>query len=168
MNAHVRSSRGTRWLTLLAFGVASAARAAMPAIDSREYLYDLWRLEDGLPQISVWSVLQDARGYLWIGTEEGVARFDGLEFTVFETSAHPELPDNVFEAIAADDDGLWLGTRGGLVRREGGHFTAYTTADGLVHDLIHALLLDRRGGLWIGTDRGLSRFDGEAFTTSTR
>ncbi len=139
----------------------------MPAIDSSEYLYDVWRLEDGLPQITAWSVVQDAQGYLWIGTEEGVARFDGLDFTVFETSGRPELPDNVFEAIVPDDDGLWLGTRGGLVRWDGDRFTAYTTADGLVDNLIHALHLDRRGRLWIGTDGGISRLDGNAFTSYT-
>ena len=60
---------------------AFAVQAETP--DTGGYLFDAWQLEQGLPQMSVDAVVQGPRGYLWLGTEEGLARFDGLRFTVF-------------------------------------------------------------------------------------
>ena len=91
-----------------------------------------WSSENGLPQNSVHQVLQTRDGYLWIATEGGVARFNGIQFTVFNQESAPEFTSNDTLCLAEDrSGGLWIGTSDGLLRYAGGGFRRYTTADGL-------------------------------------
>ncbi len=152
-------------LAILVSAVLSPARAS-PGADE-EYLYEVWQREEGLPQVSVFSVVQDHRGYLWLGTEEGLVRFDGVRFRVFDRSNTPELRSQVIQALAPDATGLWIGTANGLNRYEDGRFRLWTTDDGLPDPRIRTIHLDRTGELWIGTLSGLSRFDGSRFTHYT-
>ncbi len=152
------------WLLIAAAGASPGQ--ALPGGAGPAYLHDLWQLEEGLPQITVWAIAQDTRGYLWLGTEEGLARFDGVRFEIFDRRTTPELPGNLIQALAADPEGgLWIGTHRGLARLADGRLTAYGSADGLVHETIFALHLNRAGRLWIGTGGGLASFDGERFTS---
>ncbi len=134
-----------------------------------QYRLSSWSTEQGLPQDSVAAVLQTSDGYLWLATFDGLARFDGSRFTVFNRSSTPALPNNNILALAEGPDGaVWIGTDGGGVTRlEGGTTTTYTTDDGLVGNRVEALLVDRRGILWIGTRQGLSRRHQERFTNYT-
>ncbi|MCP4656485.1 MAG: hypothetical protein GY856_13820 [bacterium] len=151
-------------------GAASAPPVhgeAIPPIPE-QYLYDSWQREDGLPQISVLAIAQDPRGYLWLGTQEGLVRFDGVRFTVFDRENTPQIRSGYVEALITDRDGsLWIATHGGLLRLADGQFTLYTTADGLAHDHLRALHQDRAGRLWIGTAGGLSCLDRGTFTSFT-
>lgn len=142
---------------------------ALPPTPELRYLADVWQLEQGLPQITVYTVLQGPGDYLWMGTEEGLTRFDGLRFTTFDRRNTPEMRSHVIWTLADDgEEGLWIGTQGGgLNRWQDGQFSLYTTADGLVHNDIQTLLRDPAGDLWIGTRQGLSRFDGEGFSNYT-
>ena len=132
---------------------------------------DVWHAlstVDGLPSSVLFDVFQDHRGVLWIGTENGVSRYDGITFTTFTTE--DGLAHDLVYAIAEDREGnLWFGTRGGGISRyDGTEFTTFTTEDGLAHDNVLALLVDWDGVLWIGTEGGgVSRFDGERFTRFT-
>ena len=147
----------------LAKGAAAAATlwlaAACAGAEPRgtlggEYLYDAWQRQDGLPQISVTAIVQDRRGYLWIGTDDGLARFDGERFLVVDRRNTPQLPSNAVRALLADrDSGLWIATRRGLARHSRDGVAAYTVAEGLVHDDVRCLVQDRDGGLWIGSRR---------------
>lgn len=149
-------------------GPAGAAPTGAPHHLSRHYLSESWQREQGLPQISVHAVTQDEEGYLWAGTDDGLARFDGVSFTVLNRRTSPQLlSDSVKALLPGRGGGLWIATRRGLYRLADGRFTAYTTAEGLVHDDLNALIEDREGRLWIGTEGGLSRFDGHAFTSYT-
>ena len=118
-----------------------------------------WSQRDGLPQEGVTAIAQTRDGYLWLGTNSGVARFDGLRFTVFDDRT-PGLLENEIRAMVAGPDGsLWIGILGGGVSRyRDGRFTAHTTRDGLSDDYVTSLAIDRQGVLWIGTEKGLSQY----------
>ena len=130
-------------------------------------------LEDGLAQSSVLAIAQDAQGYMWFGTQDGLQRYDGYDFQTFRHDAGnmASLADNFVSALAASPDGsLWVGTLGmGLDRLEpgGARFIHYQhdphDAHSLAGEQISALLLDRAGRLWVGTDQGLERMEGGGF-----
>ncbi len=132
---------------------------------------DVWGTEDGLPQNTVPSLLQSHDGYLWFGTELGLARFDGLRFTVFNKDNTPELRSNPVVSLLDDHRGdLWIGTMGGGVTRlSHGRFTNFSAKEGLSNGAVIALFEDHAGTIWAGTDGGgLNRFqDGHfrAYTT---
>ncbi len=117
-----------------------------------QYGHRAWQIEQGLPQSSVNAVAQTRDGYLWLGTEEGLVRFDGGHFMVFDHASVPDIRSNSIQVLLATEDGdLWAGTSGGLTRYCGGRFATFTTSDGLPHSYITALSAD--GG-------GLVRFSG--------
>jgi ligand-binding sensor domain-containing protein/two-component sensor histidine kinase len=144
------------------------------ALDSHKTLaqfsHQAWVTESGLPQNTVHAIAQTPDGYIWIGTEEGLARFDGVKFTVFDKQHTPELKSNYIRALLADRQGaLWIGTAEGLVRLLGGKFTAFTTNEGLPSNTIQAVYEDRAGNLWVATATGLALFkSGELTTFTTR
>jgi len=77
-----------------------AAWALDPHKSLTQYSHKVWTQQDGLPQDTIRSVTQTSDGYLWIGTDEGLARFDGYEFTTFD-KPHGDLPSNSITALAA-------------------------------------------------------------------
>ncbi|HEX6545085.1 MAG TPA: two-component regulator propeller domain-containing protein, partial [Bryobacteraceae bacterium] len=127
-----------------------------PNIALTQYVHDVWQTENGMPQDSALALAQTPDGYLWIATEVGLARFDGVRFTTYDKHNTPQLLSNEISALAADKGGdLWIGTRGGgVVRMSGGTFTTFTTRNGLSSDVVQALYQDPGGDLWIGTDGG--------------
>ena len=88
-----------------------------------EYGFDVWTTTaDGLPQNSVSGIVQTPDGYLWLATFDGLARFDGVKFTVFDKGNSPGIINNRFEGIYADREGrVWAFTESGIltVYREG-------------------------------------------------
>ncbi len=141
--------------------------AALPrayAIDDG-YLQTSWTTENGLPQNSVSTVLQTRDGHLWFGTFGGLVRFDGIEFTVFNTVNTPVLRSNRIRALYEDHEGdLWIGAEhGGATRFHQGVFTNFSTKDGLPDDSVAAITGDDTGALWVGTTRGIARFQNGRF-----
>jgi ligand-binding sensor domain-containing protein len=136
-----------------------------PQTDISHYIIDLWTTDSSnIPQNSVLSMAQTRDGYLWIGTYNGLARFDGLRFTVFEKSNTPEIQNDGMLVMAEGANGaLWIGTPNGLLCCHEGKFRNYTVADGLAGDFILSLCLDTQGSLWVGTTRGLSCFQNGVF-----
>jgi signal transduction histidine kinase/ligand-binding sensor domain-containing protein/CheY-like chemotaxis protein len=123
-----------------------------------QYICDVWGIEENLPQSTVETIIQDKHGYLWLGTQEGLARFDGVSFKVYNKRNTEQISNNWIRVLYEDSAGnLWIGTNGGLVRRENETFTAYTTADGLSNNIISSICQDREKNLWIGTEKGLNR-----------
>src|SRR5258706_8365657 len=107
-----------------------------PALDPERDLFQFnqqtWLAENGLPQNTVHSVTQGKDGYIWIATEEGLARFDGIKFAVFDKQNTPQLRSNDVRAVLEDRRGdLWIGAADGLVQMRDGTFTTYTTQEGL-------------------------------------
>ena len=155
------------------FAVSSGSLQALALDPTRaltQYRHDAWRAEQGLPQNTVQAILQTRDGYLWLGTQEGLVRFDGARFTVFDKDNTPQFKQNIVLALDEDRDGnLWVGLRGGgLLRFRDGHFTSFTTADGLTSDRVRAIHADREGSVWVGITRGgLNRFRNGSFTPMT-
>ena len=127
-----------------------------PANPITQYIQDVWTAQAGLPQSSVLAIAQGHDGYLWIGTEDGLARFDGVRFSLFDKTNTPALQSNDVRALLVDRrNSLWIGTNGGgLTRYQGGEFTTFTTRNGLSNDSISVINEDAEGNLWIGTDGG--------------
>jgi signal transduction histidine kinase/ligand-binding sensor domain-containing protein/CheY-like chemotaxis protein len=164
----VKIIRSITALIVLASLWPAQALALDPAKALTQFTHSAWLMEDGLPQDSIRAIAQTTEGYLWLATQAGLVRFDGVRFTVFNTANAPALTNsNVMALLAARDGSLWIGTYGGgLTRLKDGKFTPYTTRDGLAHDVVFALCEDRNGNLWIGTHGGgLSRFRDGRFTT---
>lgn len=153
----------------LAFALLSAAPgagAADPARSLAQSTLDTWETGQGLPQNTVQAIAQTPEGYLWIGTQEGLVRFDGTQFTLFDHRTNAELSVSSVFALLADLDGaLWVGTNGGgLLRMTGSRFETFGPESGLTGLKIQALARDGRGVLWVGTvDHGLFRRVGERF-----
>src|SRR5512135_931505 len=146
--------------------VSEPVRRFDPASNVR---FDRISIEQGLSQSSVRCVVQDSRGFIWFGTEDGLNRYDGYDFKVYKHDPDnpATLANNAITALYEDSTGmLWVGTESnGLDRfdREQERFTHYrhnpADAAGLSDDHIRALYEDKTGVLWIGTENGLSRID---------
>ncbi len=142
---------------LLAGGGPATGWALDPHRQVTQYLHRSWDGDRGLPQNSVFSVAQTPDGHLWVGTWEGLARFDGAAFTVFDHRNTPALKLNGILALAVDREGrLWVGTEEGLLLHQAGGLVAVAEPP-LEHARITALLPARDGALWIGTAKGLFR-----------
>ncbi len=114
-----------------------------------------WTTENGLPQNTVYALAQDSNGFLWIGSEGGLARFDGFAFTVFKKNTTLGLASNSITSLSGGRDGaLWVGTfGGGLLRGLNGKFSRM---QGLDSEFIWSLHRDNAGTLWaVTTDRGI-------------
>src|SRR5437868_2388811 len=116
-----------------AFGQSQIAVDRAPKTAKTSYLHTIWTTEQGLPQNSVTAIIQTRDGYLWLGTFGGLARFDGVKFTVFDTGNSPGLAGNRVTLLYEDRAGnIWIGFEGGgLARYAQGKFTTYTMKDGL-------------------------------------
>ncbi len=134
---------------------------ALPA--SARFVIRGWKTGAGLPQNTVNAMLQTRDGYLWLGTQAGLARFDGVRFTVLGLS--DGLPSIQVRVLLQDQAGdLWIGTTGGgLSRLRNGCFETFSAEHGLADVNVTALAEDVQGRLWIGTSTGLSLWEGDKF-----
>ncbi len=158
------------WLGHNATGQEVQAPVLNPELEPTQYVYRAWQVEDGLPQNSVFALQQTRDGYLWLGTQEGLVRFDGSRFTVYDKHRVDNLSSHVINVLLEDrSGGLWMGMdQGGLARYEDDIFVVYSADDGLPPGGVRALFEDRDGHIWIGTvGGGLSRYDGRSFTNYT-
>jgi signal transduction histidine kinase/ligand-binding sensor domain-containing protein len=142
--------------------LSTAAQASLdPTKAITQFIYQSWQSEQGLPENSVSAIAQTKDGYLWLGTENGLVRFDGIHFTVFEKNTTPGLRGNLITKLLVDHEGtLWIGTDGGgITCLRHGRFMPFQFQKDLESDSILSLYEDWQGGLWIGTDGGgLARF----------
>ena len=147
-----------RCLALLFAMGSGAVHALDPAHHVSEYLVTAWTMEEGLPHNLVHAVAQDRDGYLWVGSWEGVARFNGRYFTAFDERSTPGIPLAGVRAILRDaDDALLFGTaQHGVVRLADG---VWSRLDPTVEQRLRVISLARAqdGCLWIGTDRSVWR-----------
>ena len=120
-----------------------------------QYIYNNWQLNEGLPQNSIYSIVQTKDGYLWLATQEGLAYFDGNTFKVFN-KRNSKFPHNWISSLAVDNDGnLWIGSfGGGLYQYSDKKFTFYSKENGLTNNMVTALLIINND-VWIGTNQGL-------------
>lgn len=120
--------------------------ALTPTLDVSQYGHTLWKTRDGFPKGEITSIAQTADGYLWLGTELGLIRFDGVKNVVWRPPDGQELPSNtIFSLLVARDGTLWIGTAEGLASWKDGKLTQYAE---LADRHIFKLLQDREGTVW--------------------
>lgn len=147
------SAIGRSLVPLIALLAPTAPAAALdPHKLITQYSHDAWQAKDGLLQNAVRAIAQTRDGYLWLATQGGLLRFDGVKFTVFDHRNTPGLGGSIVLSLVEGRDGsLWIGTDGGgLSRFRHGRFTSYRTGDGLAQDYVWSVHEGRDGSVWIG------------------
>ncbi len=141
---------------------AAPARALDPHSALAQYGYQSWQTDSGLPQNTVHAIVQGRDGYLWIATEGGMVRFDGVDFRAYTRANAPGLPSDLIDDLMEDRDGtLWISTSGGLARMRGGVVGAFGAARGIPATQVWRTFQDGHGAVWALTAAGLFRIDGE-------
>jgi ligand-binding sensor domain-containing protein/serine phosphatase RsbU (regulator of sigma subunit) len=147
------------WLCWLLCGTNVFALDPTKAIT--QYVHDVWSTNEGLPGNSVMAIAQTRDGYLWFGTYEGLVRFDGIRFTVFDETNTPEIKYRFFYALCADKDGgLWSGTLGKeLLHYKDGKFTRYPLPNQSPSNGISRIYQDRTGRIWVVANDEFYRYE---------
>jgi len=127
----------------------------------RNEVLSTWTTEQGLPQNFVTALAQTPDGFLWVGTLNGLARFDGVHFRGFEKDAPPELQERILKLVRDKDDGIWIASTTGLFHYTHNRFVTISIP-GNSHALIQALARARDGGVWIVSNDRLMRTRGDA------
>jgi ligand-binding sensor domain-containing protein/signal transduction histidine kinase len=120
-----------------------------PTLDVNQYAHTSWRIREGFTRGTINAIAQTPDGYLWLGTEFGLVRFDGVRTMPWQPPPDQQLPSNIITRLHVARDGtLWIGTRNGLASWKGGTLTLYAELAG---KMVMALLEDRKGLVWAGT-----------------
>ncbi|HEY6986115.1 MAG TPA: two-component regulator propeller domain-containing protein, partial [Rhodanobacteraceae bacterium] len=158
----LRPHIAARLALLLAAGLSAGAGAESVR---RDFHFRITGSDQGLAQNSVTALLQDRLGYIWVGTQAGLQRYDGYAFRTFEHSSdNPAAQDEPVSALVEDAEGvIWIGTADGVERLDpaASTITRVSAAAGATADLasVRALAADPGHGIWVGTDAGLARVD---------
>ncbi|HEY2394476.1 MAG TPA: diguanylate cyclase [Rudaea sp.] len=145
------------WLGLVC---GTPAWALNPAERFHDYVRDNWNSENGLPQVSVLTITQDATGYIWIGTQNAIARFDGVRFTVFDRR-NTGIDTTMATVSYTDRRGHpWFGTAHGALRYADGTFAAFRAGSG--NAAVQGIAESDDGTLLFATSLGVMRLHGNA------
>ncbi|MFZ0593443.1 MAG: two-component regulator propeller domain-containing protein, partial [Bryobacteraceae bacterium] len=146
------------WLPPMWCCLLLLANAIWPA--TQQYQIDHWTTENGLPIGGVTGMCQTREGYLWIATFDGLARFDGVRFAIFDRSNTAGITSNRFDTMFCAVNGdFWTGTEGGtVIRYHEGSFQSYSTNDGLTWGPILGISGDDHGNIWVLSRGGISRW----------
>jgi diguanylate cyclase (GGDEF)-like protein len=160
--------RSLRWLHAVLLPAlllcASPALALQPDKAFTHFVLNQWSIHDGLPQISGLALAQDHTGYVWIGTQSGLARFDGVRFTTFDPEVEPQLPGIYMRSLLADRQGrLWVGTYKGLAVYQEGRFRSIPARDAAKFPSLDIFALTQLadGTVLAGTSAGVFQVAGE-------
>jgi ligand-binding sensor domain-containing protein/signal transduction histidine kinase len=133
--------------TLILLACCPCASALNPSLDINQYAHTAWMIGDGLFKSAISSITQTPDGYLWIGTESGLLRFDGVRTVPWQPPAGDHLPGGSVRSLLATRDGrLWIGTTEGLASWKDGKLMQYPEIAGPVRPLLE----DREGMVWAG------------------
>jgi ligand-binding sensor domain-containing protein/two-component sensor histidine kinase len=143
-------------LALGAWSVAVAQAGLPPAKELPQYAHRVWTTGHALPHNEIRAIAQSPEGYLWVGTPQGLARFDGLRFVTFNVGTTPALRDPTINSLCQARDGtLWIGTAAGLVLRAGDAIRRCRQLGPLDAQPTTTLYEDGAGRVWAGTPEGL-------------
>jgi ligand-binding sensor domain-containing protein len=123
-----------------------------------------WTVKEGAPS-PVIDLAQTPDGYLWIATPQGLYRFDGIDFELYQPSSGQRFRSDYINSLrATPDGGLWIGLNyGGADFLKDGRITSYGESEGLPPGSVNAFALDMDGTVWAATNGGLARFDGSGW-----
>ncbi|HNQ88937.1 MAG TPA: two-component regulator propeller domain-containing protein [Verrucomicrobiota bacterium] len=170
------ASSTRNWRITMSAGLAAISMHGLVAVHAASttagaecpYVIRTWRMEDGLPENRIRSVCQTQEGHLWIGTFNGLARFDGVNFRVFDTVKTPELRDCAIRALFEDSRGtLWLGHHNGqLTTYRHGRFSPRPLPPRWPNLEVDSFAEDRAGAVWVMNRGGwLARFQEDGVAT---
>jgi ligand-binding sensor domain-containing protein/signal transduction histidine kinase len=138
------------------------AAALDPHTSLAQYGYQSWQTDTGLPQNTVHAIVQGRGGFLWIATEGGLVRFDGVDFKPYMRANTPGLPSDLVDDLMEDrEGGLWISTSGGLARMQGGRIEGFGPEKGIPATQVWRTFEDESGGIWALTASGLFRIRGD-------
>jgi ligand-binding sensor domain-containing protein len=137
--------------------------ALFPATILAQYQFDVWNTDNGLPQNSVLSILQTRDGYLWLTTSDGLVRYDGVRFAIFNKANTKGIKSNRFTTLFESRDGaLWAGTEeAGIIRYKDGTFT--NSENGVPDRWVWAIYADKDGNPLVLTEKGLAQWNNGRF-----
>ncbi len=151
-------------LLLVAVLATQLALALHPKRSLDHYGHRVWHSDSGLPQNTVHTLLQTREGYLWLGTDGGLVRFDGVDFVTFNTENTPQLKSDLIYDLQQDGAGtLWISTAAGLAGYRDGVFQAYTRGEGMPADTVWFSYEDGHHRLWAITSAGPAFLSGTRF-----
>src|SRR5205823_13392313 len=144
-------------IVLMVLACSQHADALDPARTLSQYVHRIWQVQQGLPQASIYSIVQTQDGYLWLGTQTGLVKFDGVHFTTLdEADGLSSAGTWVTHMVEGDQGALWIGTnQAGLIKLERGTVSRYSRKEGLPSDTVQCLFNDRHGAVWACTPNGL-------------
>ena len=146
-----------RWIFAVAWLLLCAVCSGIAAGPGAHFTVDTWGVDEGLPQNSVFSVTQTRDGYLWFGTLNGLVRFDGVRFAVFDESNTPGLNSSRIVFLFEDSQSnLWIGTdnAGVALARTNGQVISLEVGRGSREGRLVAACEDSKGTVWLGTANG--------------
>src|SRR6185503_4431260 len=121
------------------------------------YALTAWSAETGASPGDVFAITEDRDGYLWLGTQTGLVRFDGFRFVTWADASGAPVPGPVLALAAAGDGSVWVGGSAGVFRVSGGEVRPVSAEAGFEGSAT-ALIEDHRGAIWVGNRRGLFRY----------
>jgi signal transduction histidine kinase/ligand-binding sensor domain-containing protein len=152
---------------MLSLGLsAQGSQTAYQASSLRSEVLSTWTTAQGLPQNFVTSLAQTPDGFLWVGTLNGLVRFDGVHFRGFEKDGPPELQEKIVKLVRDSGDGVWVATVTGVFHYSHSEFHAFAIPGGS-HAPIQILARASNGGVWVVSDNKLMRTRGDSLQTES-
>ena len=145
-----RSGRRIAFGAVLICELLASCRPAFaldPALDARQYVHTAWKIRDGFIKGRILAIAQTPDGYLWLGTELGLLRFDGVRTVPWQPPPNKRLPSTTISSLLTARNGtLWIGMDRGLASWKDGRLTRY---DALAGSTVNKLIEDREGSIWV-------------------
>lgn len=153
---------------LLLFPLSGIAQDSLVS-EKPNFMFQMWGHEHGLPASSIYAAASSNKGYLWFATGEGLVRFDGDQFTVFNAANTPEISYKIFRSLTEGNDGnLWTANRNELVKIKNGRFSTFSFPEEFQSHQIFAIDQDKDGTVWVGSNGdGVISFKDGSFSTYT-
>src|SRR5262245_12033447 len=148
MRGRVNTPTRSVLLACIMLASSSCVFALNPALDINQYAHTSWKIRDGFTKGTILTIAQTPDGYLWLGTDFGLVRFDGVRTVPWQSPADQPLPSNAIDRLLVARDGtLWIGTSKGLASWKDGKLIQYPELAG---QIIVKLVEDREGTVWAG------------------
>lgn len=162
-------ARAVALLCIVIAGLSGNTQALNPERLPSQHLLDRYDRIAGMPSDRVWVSREGPRGYLWVGTQGGLTRFDGKNFKTFNQQSNDAFKASDVRALEWTPDGdLWIGTYGGgAVLMQGRNFQSFTKEQGLLSNVVYDIHQAVDGSIWFATDRGLSQLRNGEFKSWT-
>jgi len=137
-------------LACISLALCPCASALDPSLEVSQYAHTSWKISEGFGKGTIHTIAQTPDGYLWLGTEFGLFRFDGVRSVPWQPRGNQHLPSSLIQRLLVSRDGtLWIGTHQGLASWKDGKLTLYPEVPG---QRVDTLLEDREGTVWAGVE----------------